>query len=708
LAIRQHDNCRNSCIDEVARHAVCIPGSGKLKNLLPLCLTIVCAAFFSVTALADLNGDGHADIVVSNAQSANRVCLGDGNGGFSPCSDVSDERNKSQGVALGDLDDDGDLDAIFANEGQRNRVCLGDGQGGFSSCADVDNTARLTTDVALGDLDDDGHIDAVFTNAFGIRNQVCLGIGNGTFSTCDEIGQNGRSTNDLALADLDGDGHLDGVFVNYDQANRVCLGNGNGGFPSCEDIPGGARLSFDVALGDLNGDGDLDAVFVNESQANQVCLGNGNGTFTNCTDMGGGSRRSISSELADLNGDNVPDVVIGNGGGISSLANEANQVCLGNGTGGFQACNDLSGAPRTTRGQAIMDLNGDGHIDVVFANTNQRNRVCLGNGSGGFSSCSDVSGDERLSIRVATVSESAPPQPDPFEIDAGLNGNWWNGLERNGEGVQVEVSDGGGGSLILVATIYSYDTMGNQIFLIAVGTVNGDTAEVDVFITEGGQWGDGFDPSLVSESPWGTGRFTAMSCDAIDMSLTPNAQHQGMGYTNLSYELIRLTAPLIPCPATGGNSTAKQVNFSASQPMAETDLGAGLNGNWWNGPDRNGEGAQIELSNGGGGSLILVATLYSYFEGEQIFLIAVGTASGATADVEVFITAGGLWGNEYNPELVRETPWGTGTFTAQGCELISMSLMPNTESQVMGYTDIAYDLTRLTTPTVPCPIVVGN
>jgi hypothetical protein len=140
-----------------------------------------------------------------------------------------------------------------------------------------------------------------------------------------------------------------------------------------------------------------------------------------------------------------------------------------------------------------------------------------------------------------------------FNIDAGHNGNWWNGLDRNGEGVQVEVSDGGNGSLILVATIYSYDNMGKQIFLIAVGTVNGDTADVDVFITAGGLWGNDYDPALVSESPWGTGTFTASSCDAMHMALMPNAQFQGMGYTNLMYDLIRLTTPSVPCPIDDSN-----------------------------------------------------------------------------------------------------------------------------------------------------------
>jgi hypothetical protein len=148
-----------------------------------------------------------------------------------------------------------------------------------------------------------------------------------------------------------------------------------------------------------------------------------------------------------------------------------------------------------------------------------------------------------------------------FEINAGLNGNWWIGPDRNGEGVQVEVSDGGDESLILVATVYSYDDMGNQIFLIAVGTVNGDTAEVEVFITEGGQWGDNYDPALViesqwgtgTESQWGTGTFTASSCDAMHMALMPNAEFQGMGYTDIAYDLIRLTTPAAPCPIDSPN-----------------------------------------------------------------------------------------------------------------------------------------------------------
>lgn len=137
---------------------------------------------------------------------------------------------------------------------------------------------------------------------------------------------------------------------------------------------------------------------------------------------------------------------------------------------------------------------------------------------------------------------------EPFQISAGLNGNWWEGPDRSGEGVQVEIANGGGGTLVFVATIYSYDTMGNQIFLIAVGPASGNSAEVEVFITEGGMWGDNFDPADINETQWGTGTFTASSCDSMHMSLIPNAEFQAEGFTDLEYDLIRLTTPVVSCP----------------------------------------------------------------------------------------------------------------------------------------------------------------
>lgn len=159
----------------------------------------------------------------------------------------------------------------------------------------------------------------------------------------------------------------------------------------------------------------------------------------------------------------------------------------------------------------------------------------------------------RLIGMVGTVTVEAAAGPPPVPFNAGHNGNWWKGLDRSGEGAQVEVADAGGGELVVVVTVYSYGPNGGQIFLIAVGNPVENTVDVDVFITDGGMWGDDFNPADIDETQWGTGVFTSNGCDSITMTLTPNAEFMAMGYTVLSYDLIRLTTPEIPCPYPPAN-----------------------------------------------------------------------------------------------------------------------------------------------------------
>jgi hypothetical protein len=55
-------------------------------------------------------------------------------------------------VALGLVDGDPNLDAVFANTSlQRNRVCLGDGTGGFT-CGNLSADTYNTLDLALGEI----------------------------------------------------------------------------------------------------------------------------------------------------------------------------------------------------------------------------------------------------------------------------------------------------------------------------------------------------------------------------------------------------------------------------------------------------------------------------------------------------------------------------------------------------------------------------
>jgi hypothetical protein len=196
-------------------------------------------------ALGDIDGDSNLDAVFAGT-GRNRVCLGDGSKGFA-CRDISTDANDTLGVALGDINGDGKLDAVFANvtdstvEGDSNRLCLGDGSGGFT-CGDVSSDTNITRGVALGDIDGDGDLDAVFAN-FAQQNRVCVVDGSGRIA-CSDVSSDTNDTQGVALGDIDGDGDLDAVFANSRQPNRVCLGDKLGGFvcnstsDEADDTPG--------------------------------------------------------------------------------------------------------------------------------------------------------------------------------------------------------------------------------------------------------------------------------------------------------------------------------------------------------------------------------------------------------------------------------------------------------------------------------------
>ena len=63
-----------------------------------------------------------------------------------------------------------------------------------------------------------------------------------------------------------------------------------------------------------------------------------------------------------MNGDGRLDIVFAN-------YNAPNQLLLGKSTGGFvEAAEDLPGGSRNTYSAALGDVNGDGRLDIVFAN----------------------------------------------------------------------------------------------------------------------------------------------------------------------------------------------------------------------------------------------------------------------------------------------------------------------------------------------------
>lgn len=325
-------------------------------------------------AIADVNGDGNLDVVVTAASSTNEflVLLGDGTGSFttSTALDLTNTGSDSGLATLADMDGDGDLDVIYASYyNPIVRVLTNDGAGGYQAGSQLyvypGQGSMITADV-----NGDGHMDAVsVANNFSIM--VFLGNGQGGFqSITTNTSLSSLYSGSLALADMNGDGKLDLVTSSSGHyAVFVLLGDGEGGFSN------GSGYELDwlnspnvVTVADVNGDGKLDALTGNYNTVS-VLLGDGTGHFTSVTHVSV-DRDPKSVAVADINGDGKLDLITGNS--FSSSIS----VRWGDGSGGFSGGMDIAVGyrPETLK---VADVNKDGKMDIVVTNLSGRSVTVL-------------------------------------------------------------------------------------------------------------------------------------------------------------------------------------------------------------------------------------------------------------------------------------------------------------------------------------------
>ena len=188
----------------------------------------------------------------------------------------------------------------------------------------------------------------------------------------------------------------------------------------------------------------------------------------------------------------------------------------------------------------FVDLDGDGKAAVTMDFACQR--------------CHLTASLDELAL-FAEDFHGTDKSLEDIGLDPGLTGTWWDS-DNSGEGYLLEVGFFGGVK-ILFGSFYTYDTLGGQVWLtLETASIEGNKANVNIYMPEGAMWGDDFNPADVDRVLWGTGSFEFPTCTSANIVLTPNQAMMDLGFTAQAYPLTRTLESGTSCPTFVNNEMA--------------------------------------------------------------------------------------------------------------------------------------------------------
>jgi|GEM_PF-491931 len=418
---------------------------------------------------ADLDDDGDVDLVTGEHRGdlAVRVFENDGSGAFAPHL-VDEGKESHEGTQLADLDGDGDLDLasiafdaygdvhVWRNDAGADvpfeRVVLDDDLPGFLDCKSVGDLdgdglpdvligtdtqlvwykapgweraqivpgGNFTTDMQVADVDADGDLDVVVPEYDGqvvewIRNPL---VGGGSWTKV-PIGS-GVTAHDLEVADVDQDGKLDVVIRGHFGPTTLYLQQDPStwtavGIPAAVDNEG-------LALADLDGDGDVDIVQNGYWLEAPDDPSDGSAWVKHGFDASW-EASTVGVTVADLSEDGRPDVILAFGESPGPMVwYEAPEDPTDGGAWIPHPITDTADYVHTFK---TGDVDGDGNLDVVFAEMAQSDQKRVGifrnHGGGQAWTLQVLSTDGSHNVRVADIGADG-------DLDV-VGANWQDGSQ---------------------------------------------------------------------------------------------------------------------------------------------------------------------------------------------------------------------------------------------------------------------------------------
>ena len=236
---------------------------------------------------ADFNHDGNPDLAVLSFSESIFILLGQGDGTFQlelqpcgtpPCPPLTFPAGPLPiQMALADLNGDGNADLVVVDSGRDTfqgglSVLLGLGDGTFLT-PPLLPLAGTPSALVAADFNRDGFPDIALTSFNQTGVDVLLANGDGTFQPPAAYATS-FGTDAIATGDFQGTGQMDLMIADIENAVSLLLnhGDGTGSFQSEILFPAGTQ-PIGIAVGDLNGDGLPDLAVLDNANNQAIASG---------------------------------------------------------------------------------------------------------------------------------------------------------------------------------------------------------------------------------------------------------------------------------------------------------------------------------------------------------------------------------------------------------------------------------------------------
>lgn len=353
-----------------------------------------------------------------------------------------------------DVDGDGDLDIAFA-DGQgyssqgaplRAKLYINDGTGHFADQSDVRiPVTGWFRGVEFGDVDGDGDPDMILANDFNKKPVLLINAGFGLYiDGSDALPDRTLSSARGQFADVDDDGDLDIAFCNSGTSNRfgsngrpvLYLNDGTGTFTDVTEThtPNAiVRDQQDCLFFDADGDLDLDLHIGSRSTfdgGSQLWFNDGTGHFTRLESGLPGDFSTYSYDAGDVDGDGDLDLL-----GANSASSNRELLLLNDGDGRTwtdRSDRIITNPTSDDNDTKFIDWDMDGDLDIVVAALfSSTDRFYRNNGSGSWIQSSNMqSSIPKSSLDIGFADLDGDGAPDCVTA-CGESGNFQNRIYIN-------------------------------------------------------------------------------------------------------------------------------------------------------------------------------------------------------------------------------------------------------------------------------------